>query len=371
MNRIILFFFLSAVGIGQTEPEGGLVFTRMKVEPKTFILGGEGVRLECHASISCEAGFRIFDESLHLHYESSLKPIEEGTVEFRWDGKNNNGSFVKPDVYLYQIVGEAEKAIIGQTRVRQYAETLLIYPESGMDLKPRSFTFNENTGDFHVMLPKAARVRLRIGVDGFPHLLDLLDWIPLEAGRHTFSWNGRDASGHIRLIRHQKLCSYIRLYSLPKCSIIVKGREEGQWLSAGCDEERIAYPDHAFFHARHPKRRCHAIRFDVQFLDQDAGPDEIPVVGGKVPVRVVLHPEDKWWVVDERFEVMFYVDTVFVYEEEDGSSPFTYIWDTDALVEGPHVITVNILSYNDHLGVVSRKVIVKKPGTEEGNGVGH
>jgi hypothetical protein len=109
----------------------------------------------------------------------------------------------------------------------------------------------------------------------------------------------------------------------------------------------------------------------VEFLDKETGPDGIPVLSGRVPVRVTLHKDDKWWVVDERFEVMFYVDTVFMYEEEDGTSPFTYTWDTETLTEGSHILTVNILSYNDHLGVVSRKVIVKKRGMEKENEILH
>jgi len=50
---------------------------------------------------------------------------------------------------------------------------------------------------------------------------------------------------------------------------------------------------------------------------------------------------------------------IFIFEDEEGFTPFTYMWDTKGLPEGEHVFTVNIMSYDDHCGVESRKVIIK------------
>jgi hypothetical protein len=55
---------------------------------------------------------------------------------------------------------------------------------------------------------------------------------------------------------------------------------------------------------------------------------------------------------------MVFIDSVYIFEVEEGSSPFTYNWDTAGFVKGPHVITVNIVGYDDHIGIVSRKVII-------------
>jgi hypothetical protein len=52
------------------------------------------------------------------------------------------------------------------------------------------------------------------------------------------------------------------------------------------------------------------------------------------------------------------VDGVFLFEMEEGSSPFTFNWDTKGLTKGSHILTVNLASYDDHIGVVSREVII-------------
>lgn len=346
-----------------------IIFTELSAKPKTLVLDKGIVSVDCHVSLPCEVGLKVFDEMLNLYYESPLKQVEQGKVCFQWDGKDAKGKCVSPGVYLYQIVGKGTETISDQTLSYRTAESIIDFSGCGMEIKPKDFTFNPNTGEFQFIAPKPVRARMRIGIEDFPHLLDFLDWEPLEAGKHSFKWDGYDASGNIKLIDHPKLAAYLRYYTIPECSIIVKSNAE----RTGYTNQRLLdnsglksnYPEHAFFHALHPRSRCHAIRFNMEFLNQHINSDGITVVSGDVPVRIHLHPDDKSWVVDERFEVMFYVDTQYIYEEEDGSSPFTYTWDTNSLSEGFHVLTVNILSYNDHLGVVSRKVLVKKPTTEE------
>lgn len=39
-------------------------------------------------------------------------------------------------------------------------------------------------------------------------------------------------------------------------------------------------------------------------------------------------------------------------------NPFTYILETEDMPDGEHIITVNVVSYDDHIGVVTKKIIV-------------
>jgi len=108
------------------------------------------------------------------------------------------------------------------------------------------------------------------------------------------------------------------------------------------------------------KSVCHEPEFQVIFpSDSERTAEGIPVLKGIVPVKIVISERDRHHLESERFEVMFFVDTVFIFEDEEGFTPFTYMWNTKDLSEGEHVFTVNIFSYDDHCGVESRKVIVK------------
>ncbi len=51
------------------------------------------------------------------------------------------------------------------------------------------------------------------------------------------------------------------------------------------------------------------------------------------------------------------IDNQFLFEREDGSSPFTYQLDVERFAPGPHLLTINIIAYDDHIGVQSLRFI--------------
>jgi hypothetical protein len=61
------------------------------------------------------------------------------------------------------------------------------------------------------------------------------------------------------------------------------------------------------------------------------------------------------------FEVALYVDLNFFFEEEESTTPLTYLWDTSQLTPGPHLLTVNVFSYDGRIGTLTRSVIVGEP----------
>ena len=50
---------------------------------------------------------------------------------------------------------------------------------------------------------------------------------------------------------------------------------------------------------------------------------------------------------------------MFLLEEEDGTAPLTYYWDTGGLSPGNHFVTVNVMSYDDHIGTVTHAVKIR------------
>ena len=89
-------------------------------------------------------------------------------------------------------------------------------------------------------------------------------------------------------------------------------------------------------------------------------PDGIPAVTGHLRLRVDVSEQDRILITEERFELMFLVDFIFVCEEEVGFLPYNWIWVPQTRSEGLHTITVNLIGYEDHIGSATVKVRLKK-----------
>ena len=115
-----------------------------------------------------------------------------------------------------------------------------------------------------------------------------------------------------------------------------------------------------YLHARHDRAACHEAQLTVEFPGAQRT-DEVgrPMLAGPVPVRVRVAEEDARHAVDSRFELMLYEDLTILFEEEDATTPFTFVWDTATLPPGQHLLTVNLLTYDDHDGVATVPVMVE------------
>ena len=95
--------------------------------------------------------------------------------------------------------------------------------------------------------------------------------------------------------------------------------------------------------------------------DVGAAPGGVGAVGaaraaaveGEVGLRVELDGATRLRLLEQRFEVVAYVDFELVGEQEQGYSPFTYVLDTKHLSNGPHVVTINVAGMQDQLAARS------------------
>ena len=334
-------------------------FSALSVAPKTFDPGsGATVAVSFETGAPSLVSLRLLDENGGLVHETEASPMPAGAGRVEWDGRVRGGDLVRPGAYLYQLVG---RDAAGAEAVSDPMSA-----DAGAEVAPREFTFDAASGEIVFRAPRACRARLRVGLRGFPHLRTLLDWEPLASGEHRLVWDGWDASGLVRLVEHPALDMNLRLFALPDRALIVTSGGDRPMAAPAplvVEGDRSIYPDGAFLHARHRRDRCGELSVALEFPRSAESPDGCPVVEGVVPVRVSVAAADRTRAVDEQFEVMVYVDTVFLFEQEEGSTPFTFEWDASALTDGPHLLTVNVLTYGDHVGVSTRRV-VKGPAAE-------
>jgi hypothetical protein len=232
----------------------------------------------------------------------------------------------------------------------------------GEMMQPTEFSFDEATGRLRWIQPRAGFARLRTAVQGFPLLGTLLDWAPLEGGEQTFDWDGLDASGTVQLAAHPARWITLELISMPRNTILVAGGAHAPAITAGGAAQYpplVATGDQAHLELKKPRREALVPRLSMELpSSEEVDAEGRPIVRGVVPVRVTIAPEDAPSMTDALFEVAFYIDLTFFFEDEESTTPMTWLWDTSDLPSGPHLLTVNVFSYDGRIGCLTRSVVV-------------
>jgi hypothetical protein len=333
------------------------LLSRIGVEPKVLDPATSGeVTFRYELSGAARVVVDVVDRYGVLVRRLDAGDRDQGPQSVSWDGTAFDGGWAPAGVYRYVIHAE------GRDRsVEVYDPSLTT---GGEELKPREFQVDPEKGRIRFVMPRAGYARLRVALQNFPYLGSLLDWEPLPAGPFEMPWDGKDPSGAVRLAGHEDLSVVLWLYALPDNAIIVRGEDRERRMAGTPLYPPLIHGENAFFHARHDPARCGPIRQTLEFPDHPVRDAEgRRVLSGKVPVRVRLDPRDRDRVLAARYEIAVYVDLVFLFEEEDGIDPFTFTWDTTSLPPGEHLLTVDVLAYDDHYGVVTERVVIRpEPG---------
>jgi len=307
------------------------IISNVSTDRKSFMPGNnQKVKINYYLSKSSEIAVSIYDSKNNL--VRTIKLFEAQMPGYRqvvWDGKDTAGKILPGDIYTYMI--EAKDILTKQAHLHDLTNT------QGKRVNVRRFKWDKK-GKIAYSLPEAALVNLRVGIkNGGPLLRSLLNQQPQTKGRHTIHWDGWDNSKVMYLLEREDLLVDIQAMSLAKNSIIIKGNNlSKEKLEPGFD-----------FKILNP----------IEYKDNN-----IAVVKDQANIEVNLSQEDKEQLIKSRFEIMFFIDTQFIYEEEEPKvSPFVYKWDFESVKDGEHILTVNILDPDDRaVASKSKKIIVKK-----------
>ena len=329
--------------------------TSVGVDPKTLHPGGQ-VTIRYELSQPANVRIDLVDDEGRVVRQLAAGRQIAGPQQIIWDGRADDGTAAPGGVYRYVI--RAQNAEGHDTVYDPSRDT------GGEELQPRDFTFDRAAGTLQWLMPRAGFARLRIGIEGFPHLRTLLDWEPMEAGRQSMVWDGSDQSGLLNVKDHPNLSIKLTLFAMPDNTVIVRGPRATTRSSQSPTYPPLTKREPAaYFHARHPRAVCHEVGFTIDFPEAtQRNVDGHPIVAGQIPVRVILNERDASYLVNQRFEVVVYEGLTILFEAEEGTSPFNFLWDTSHLPPGLIVMTVNILSYDDHYGVATVPVVIERPG---------
>ena len=281
---------------------------------------------------------------------------EPGKHILAWDGRDSAGNLVPNEVYTVRVVlkdKEGKLIAVAEPSAGTGGELLEV--------------MNTELADNHIgfQISEPARVLVRIGIKDGPMLRNLLRWKPRTAGKNRVSWDGFDSSGVVDLRQDSKTTVMVAAHRLPDKSIIAYGNEEISYVNWFEDmklEPKTVTPEEQAL-SRGDKRIAREYYRSV-FQDREPQIELKIIQAGKAltepyqlsesAVLRINADEASQWLLDESlYEVGFYVDGVFVSEEEQGYLPMSWRLNAKEYEAGDHVLTVNISGFDGRVGVAS------------------
>jgi hypothetical protein len=331
------------------------------------VLSGKQQTAAIHFRLSApaRAAVHLYDgRNLRVRSLGSAAVLPAGAHRVAWDGRDERGRPVPPEAYTYAI--EVTDAAGAQVRWDVTDST------GGEEVPVERVRWEPESDALRYALPEPARVRIRIGMEPpGPLLATLVDWAPRAAGAHAEPWDGKDASGVLDLSSHSKLLLAAEAFSLPRNAIVVGPPEGGPRFLDGLDtdarRESTARPRRMYDYASQPieARRDFPVRLEV-LGDPPRNHEGLPRVSGAVPLRISVAEGDLASLMNERCEIVVFVDGLFWFEAETGFLPMTWRWDASGANPGVHYLTVNVRGYEGHFGMGTVKVDVAPAVAERG-----
>jgi flagellar hook assembly protein FlgD len=349
----------------QTVPESCAI-SGVAVDPKQFDPSrGEKVTIAYGTSKPCKAVIKIFDPEMQLVRDlmSETRGKSE-TVQVVWDGKDAQGRLVPDEAYFFTI-----EASDYQGHMASYDPTIAT---GGQTSVPGGAYFDSETNKVRYSIQEDSRVSLKVGIaNGGPLLKNILNGVPQTAGEHAETWDGKDQSGEFNATAQKDYQLSVEATPLYANSIIARGNDAYDFFRYRRDiaSERPRKVDRPppgreliWYGLPRPEPITMIPEPKFRLELPKSGPDfstGVPVVAGKIPIKIYLDESIKKYITEQRYEIIFFLDFHFVTEKEEGYSPFTLIWDTLGTPNGEHVVTINVATFSGQVSSGSARVMIR------------
>ena len=345
---LVLFSMIVAHAVDAVPAINALSFT-----PRQIQAGKDRIaRADFEVNFKSKVTLKVLDEDGGIVAEVS-KDCEAGRNQIAWEIKDNV-LFDAPYYYQLEAVDAAGKKVVYAPRVT----------DGFKQLPALKVTPDFKSGSIEYQVPQLSMVRTRIFVNMIL-IRTLFDWEPRLAGTYKAVWDGLDQSGNNVLSSGTGFWVRTQGYTLPENAFFVTGtHREMPARSVEKQSEWSANPDLAlcYMHARLPRERRKDPKINVEFLQADGktpidAKPQIPLeVSKPIKVRMTTPADVAQALNDERFEVCVYLDGTMLFEDEDGTVPFTFNFKPENFNPGVHTLTVTAISSFDHIGVVHREI---------------
>ncbi len=284
----------------------------------------------------------------------SAGDVQPGSATLAWNGRDEAGGVVPSEAYHYTL--------IAKTSSGELQEFDLTDSTGGADVPLTEMKLDSNKAGIHYVVRNWSRVNIRVGMrDGGPLLHSLENWKVRSPGVHFAKWDGLEASGVMNVANSTGLELWGLSFELPDNTVFVGDTNTPSSvinpLSWGktVRVRKASTPKRMYSHAQqsYEQRGDFAVTLVPRGRDAKSAPMEI-----RVPDRVAER------LSQQRFEIVYFVDGLFVGENEIGALPATWNVDLSKLSPGEHLLTVNVRGYEGSFGFGSHKLTV--PAGERG-----
>jgi hypothetical protein len=293
------------------------------------------------------------------------EPRAAGRVEVGWDGRDWAGRAVPDEAWSFRVVAEDD-------HVRGVYDA---WADSGGDpVNPWNLEYRASDDAILYSIPKPCRVLVRTGIDQGPLLRTVVNWEPRVAGEIREPWTGKDVHGVRRFSGEERADFMVQCVGLPENAIVTYGNREVDYRSwylehgarrpvapaiergagiAGIASDHYGMPVHL------DKDPPLALSFP-ELGAAEAGPGvPLDVPADLVLVRVdVPEPVSARFVADQRFELVAFLDDERIAEVEMAQLPCNWGWDASLVEPGEHWLSVNLVTFRQHVGIASQRVRV-------------
>jgi len=294
--------------------------------------------------------------------------LEAGKHTADWDGRDDAGHPVPDEAWYVRIDANNTS---GWGRWDPLAHS------GGDRLHPTSIEISRMGDTISYVVPKAARVLVRAGIEDGPSLNTVLNWRPRAAGQCVEIWKGFDQQG-ARYFRAPDIAAIVSVqcYGLPEASIISTGNRaadyfdwymgHGASLPVKEEVERLSVLDGTT--SRHWGLPPHldkdpAVTLAFPQVDpSDPEPGQaIMLDGDDVLVRMDV-PVDaaRDFISNQRFELVTFLDDVRIGEDEMAHLPYNWSWNLSDVPDGEHWLTVNLVTFQQHVGIATQRVNIQR-----------
>ena len=313
----------------------------------------ETVAIRFRLSEPARVALRVFDgRDLLVREVAPTKPLPAGDAELRWDGRDAKGRPVPPEAYVYTLTAANSE--------KESVEYDLADLSGNEEIDPPAVRWDAKGQRVSYELRAPARVVIRAGLANGPLLATIIDWVARAAGPHAEAWNGKDESQLIDVSQHPDLQLGVQAWSLPKNAIIVLPDSPRVSLIESLPatalhrtKKREDPPQERALNQQPIERRSDVrLRLSLPKSSKKAA-DGTPIAAGATALEIDVDPRDRERLLDQRFEVGFFIDGKYMFENEVGFLPMTWIWDAATANQGVHYVTGNVWGYSGQFGTTT------------------
>ncbi len=282
-----------------------------------------------------------------------LQKTSSGKLKLRWDGTDKNNRTVPNEAWFPVISYQQDNKLVSVSP-KSYSGGEVI---DKVDIKLVSPT------RIKLSLEKPSRILIRSGVKSGAMLKTIESWQPKDSGSHIIQWNGLDTSGVYPFTQLDDFAVMATGYYLPDHSIITWNHDSknyAKWRdSLGYKISKADARD--TIHNTRNEHLLSKVFFKPKYLPLDPRVTmelEYNDDRSLAIVSVDIPQEDRALVENSLYEVGFFIDGVFISEEEQGYVPFTWHFKPSNYTKGEHYLSVNITGFDGQVGVSSLKFTV-------------